>query len=143
MAVSVETKKLFHRRVKEYSDMVTRICLLRLGNREDAEDVWQNVFLKFYSSDMACAPSEDVKRWLIRVTVNECSNAVRRRLRHSEENIDNCIIPVEDSHGREMLELVLQLPEAYRDVIYLYYYEGYSVKEISRILKRRVNTVKS
>lgn len=143
MTVSAETKEIFHRRVKEYSNMVTRICLFRLGNREDVEDCWQNVFLKLYDSKMIEAPSEDVKRWLIRVAVNECNNALRRRLRHREENVDDCVIPIEDSHDKELLELVLQLPEAYRDAIYLYYYEEYSVKEISCILKRRENTVKS
>lgn len=97
MKVSAEAEELFSRRVDEYSDMVTRICFLRTGNREDAEDCWQNVFLKLYRSSMIEASPEDLKPWLIRVTVNECKNFLRSLSRRKAVPIDDCVIPVEDS----------------------------------------------
>lgn len=141
--VLVKNKDIFQVLVDKYSDMVTRICVLRLGNKEDAEDCYQNTFLKLYRSNMVTAPFEDLKRWLIRVAVNECNDSLRRRNRRISEEIDDCIIPVEDSHDKELLDLVFQLPENYRDTIYLYYYEEYPVKDIARILKRREGTVKT
>ena len=123
-----------------YSDMVLRIALHNVGSRADAEDVAQEVFLKRISARRAFASPEHEKAWMIRVTVNQCrdflKSAHRKMLPLPED------LPAEEPCG-EVLEAVLCLPVPYRNVIYLHYYEGLSVKEISRALRRRENTVSS
>lgn len=139
-----EIKQLFEKAVEEYSDMITGLCLVRLGNRHDAEDCYQNVFLKlFKNKEMLTEEPEYLKSWLIRVAVNECKNRFRFLSRHKTEPLsfaDDSSIEMED---RTILDTVMTLPEKYREVIYLYYYAGYSVIELASILNSKENTIKS
>ena len=135
---------LFKKAVEEYSDMVTGLCLLRLGNRQDTEDCYQNVFLKLLKNrEMLEADSVHLKAWLIRVTINECKNHYRFRSRHKTESLESLTLFYEDEHDCRLAEQVLELPQMYREVIYLHYYIGYSVAELSALLKVPQNTVKS
>lgn len=128
--------------VEEYSDMVTRLCVVHTGNFSDAEDCYQNVFFKlFMKLDKEDIPNP--KAWLIRVTLNECRSALRYRLRKSTVNLSEITSFAEDGSDLEILDLVFRLPPKYRDSIYLYYFEEMSVEEISRLTKTKVNTVKS
>lgn len=140
----VETKQLFEKTVEEYSDMITGLCLVRLGNRHDAEDCYQNIFLKlFKNKEMLKEEPEYLKSWLIRVAINECKNRFRFLSRHKTEPLtfaDDCSIEMED---RTILDTVMTLPEKYREVIYLFYYAGYSVLELATILDSKENTIKS
>ncbi|MBQ3139540.1 MAG: sigma-70 family RNA polymerase sigma factor [Ruminococcus sp.] len=140
----VETKQLFEKAVEEYSDMITGLCLVRLGNRHDAEDCYQNIFLKlFKNKEMLKEEPEYLKSWLIRVAINECKNRFRFLSRHKTEPLtfaDDCSIEMED---RTILDTVMTLPEKYREVIYLFYYAGYSVLELATILDSKENTIKS
>ena len=139
----VETKQLFEKTVEEYSDMIG-LCLVRLGNRHDAEDCYQTVFLKlFRNKEMLYEEPEYLKSWLIRVAINECKNRFRFLSRHKTEPLsfaDDCSIEIED---RSLLDSVMTLPEKYREVIYLFYYAGYSVLELATILDSKENTIKS
>ncbi len=140
----VETKQLFEKAVEEYSDMITGLCLVRLGNQHDAEDCYQNIFLKlFKNKEMLKEEPEYLKSWLIRVAINECKNRFRFLSRHKTEPLtfaDDCSIEMED---RTILDTVMTLPEKYREVIYLFYYAGYSVLELATILDTKENTIKS
>lgn len=138
------TDKLFENAVEEYSDMVTGLCLIRLGNRQDAEDCYQNVFLKLYKNrNMLEKDGEYLKSWLIRVTLNECKNHFRFLSRHKTEPLDFVNSFYEDENDRQLMEQVMSLKPIYRDVIYLHYYAGYSVTELAKLLNSRENTVKS
>ena len=140
----IETKQLFEKAVEEYSDMITGLCLVRLGNQYDAEDCYQNIFLKlFKNKEMLKEKPEYLKSWLIRVALNECKNRFRFLSRHKTEPLtfaDDCSIEMED---RTILDTVMTLPEKYREVIYLFYYAGYSVLELAAILNAKENTIKS
>ncbi len=137
-------RELFEKAVEEYSDTVTGLCLLRLGNRQDAEDCYQNVFLKLWrNSGMLEKDSEYLKAWLIRVTLNECKNCFRFRFRHKTEALEFINAYYEDGHERLVMERVMSLPVIYREAIYLHCFVGYSVAELAKILKCRENTVKS
>ncbi|MBP1561125.1 MAG: RNA polymerase sigma factor [Oscillospiraceae bacterium] len=139
-----DMKRLFENAVEEYSDMVTGLCLLRLGNRQDAEDCYQNVFLKLYKNkSMLEKDAEHIKAWLIRVTLNECKNRFRFMSRHKTEPLEFVNSFYEDEHDCQAMEQIMSLPPLYRDVIYLHYYSGYSVAELSKLLKSRENTIKS
>ncbi|MDO4944585.1 MAG: RNA polymerase sigma factor [Ruminococcus sp.] len=132
----------YRRLVEEFSDTVTRLCIVHTGNYADAEDCYQNVFFKLFKAlDKGKIPNP--KAWIIKVTLNECRSVLRYRLRKNTVDLNEVTAAAEDSREHEMLDLVFRLPSKYRDVIYLHYYEELSVEEISEATKTNVNTVKS
>ncbi len=131
------------RAVDEYSDTVKRLCMIHLKNHADTEDIFQNVFLKYALSSAAFESKEHEKAWFIRVTINACKDLLKSLMRKRTVPLDELLaLPYEAAEdNRHVLEAVLSLPAKYRDVIYLHYYEGYTAPEISRLLKKNVNTV--
>lgn len=131
------------RAVETYADMVRRICFVHLKSEHDTEDVFQNVFLKYMLHKGVFENSEHEKAWLTRVTINACTDWLRslsrRRWIPLETVVEESSMP--DESAREVLEAVLQLPDRYRQVVYLFYYEGYSAVEIAGILGKKENTV--
>lgn len=130
--------------VDRYADMVRRICLVHLKNAADTEDIFQNVFLKYLQHDEPFADAEHEKAWMIRVTLNACKDHLRFLTRHRTtplEAIAQCAV-TEPRH-RDVLQAVLSLPEKYRDVIYLHYYDGYTAQKIGQMLHKKENTVYS
>ena len=126
-----------------YADMVRRICFVQLKNRNDTEDVFQNVYLKYMLYEGTFESREHEKAWFARVTINACTDWLRyfaRRKWAPLEVIGEETGALDDASG-EVLETVLSLPEKYRNVIYLHYYEGYSAVEIAGILGRKENTI--
>ena len=121
--------------------MVVRIAYQHTGNQSDAEDIAQETFIK-----LMCSPEstdeEHLKAWLIRVTINLCKDFKRsfwqRRIDPLTDEQQSSV-----SVQESVLEEIMSLPKHYRNVIYLYYYEGYTVPEISRILMEKENTVSS
>lgn len=129
--------------VDEYADMIRRICMLHLKNYADTEDIFQTVFLKYALSSVEFESKEHEKSWLIRVTLNACKDLLKSFFRKRTVSIDQVIeqpAPVPQDH-RDVLEAVLSLPKKYKDVVYLYFYEGYTAPQISKILGKNVNTV--
>lgn len=133
------------RAVEQYADMIRRICFLHLKNQQDTEDVSQTVFLKYILSSGAFENAEHEKAWFVRVTVNACKDWLKSLLRHPAtplEVLAEEAASVSDDH-RELLQLALSLPAKYKDVIYLFYYEGYSAVEIAKLLGKKENTIYS
>lgn len=132
-----------NRVMEKYADMVRRICFVHLKNLQDTEDVFQEVYLKYLLYEGSFESSGHEKAWFIRVTINSCTDWLRKLSRRKwlpleileEEGV------TEDSPSGEILEAVLRLPENYRNVIYLFYYEGYSAVEIGKILEKKENTI--
>lgn len=134
----------FEQAVEDYSDTVTGLCLFRLGSRQDAEDCYQNVFLKlFKNADMLSADPEHLKAWLIRVTVNECKNQLRFRFRHRTEPLEFIEAYWEDSHERLVIERIMSMPPVYREALWLHCFCGYKLTELSKLLGCGENTLKS
>lgn len=132
-----------NRAVEQYADTVHRLCMIHLKNYHDAEDIFQTVFLKYVLSSVVFESEEHEKAWFIRVTINACKDLSRSFFRNKTVPLDELLSePTELEPDYSMvLEAVLSLPEKYRDVVYLHYYEEYSAVEISRILKKNVNTI--
>lgn len=131
------------RAVEQYADTVWRICTVHLKNHADTEDIFQTVFLKYALRPGSFWGPEHEKAWFIRVTVNTCRDLLRRFRRAPTvplEALGDRPAPLPPDH-REVLEAVQALPEKYRDVVYLHYYEGYTAPEIGRLLGKNVNTV--
>lgn len=132
-----------NRAVDEYSDIIRRLCMLHLKNYADTEDIFQTVFLKYALSSVEFESKEHEKAWLIRVTINACKDLLKSFFRKRTISIDQLIeqpAPLPQEH-RDVLEAVLSLPQKYKDVVYLYFYEGYTAPQISKILGKNVNTV--
>lgn len=127
--------------IDKYSDMVRRICFMYLKNEADVEDIFQNVFLKLLQRKTKFNSEEHEKAWLCKVTFNQCKDFHKSFFRKNTCSIENLEIPTEDKIEVDVLHEVLSLPQKYRNVIYLYYYEDYSVQEISKILGRNENTI--
>ena len=127
--------------LETYSDMITRICIVNLRNSDDAKDCYQNVFMKLFEKDIEFCSEEHLKAWLIRVCINECRN-YRRVFYRLTIDIDK-IIMIDNKQELTLLPEVLKLPKKYRNILYLYYYEGYHIQEISEILQMNQNTNKS
>lgn len=131
-----------NRAVEQYADTVRRICLVHLKNYADTEDIFQTVFVKYLLHTAPFASPEHERAWIIRVTINACKDLLRsvfRRRTLSLEEVTEQPAPA-DEH-RAVLQAVQALPAAYRDVVYLHYYEGYTAPEIAGILGKNVNTV--
>lgn len=132
-----------NRAVEKYADTVRRICIVHLKNHADTEDIFQTVFLKYVLSSVSFENEEHEKAWFIRVTVNACKDLLKSFFRSRTVSLDEIIEKPSEmpQDNREVLEAVLELPEKYRDVVYLYYYEEYTAPEIGRILRKKENTV--
>lgn len=121
--------------VKTYSDMLYKICIIMLCNEQDAKDAVQETFCRFLEKKPDFKDEGHEKAWLLKVAVNYCKDMLRFRLRHPQVPIDelaNSLIAKKDQH-ETFLEL-MALPMGQRTVIYLYYVEGYQVKEIAEML---------
>ena len=131
--------------VELYADMIRRICFYHLKNHADTEDIFQIVFMKYLLYDKEFATAEHEKAWLIRVAVNACKDHLKSFFRRKTVPLD--VLEEEadymDEEQRYILQSVLSLPDKYRDVIYLHYYEGYNAAEIGAILGKKENTIYS
>ena len=120
--------------VDRYQDTVFKVALTHCRNRADAEDIVQEVFLSYIKAKPQFADENHEKAWFIRVAINQCKNLTgsfwKRRVGGFTEDI-----PFEQKEEQDLFSAVMGLPEKYRTVIHLFYYEGYSVKEIGQILK--------
>lgn len=131
----------------KHSDLVKRISLAHLKNYADIEDVFQKVFMKYVLFEKEFENQEHEKAWFIRVTINECKDDLKSFFRTKVTSLDamegfaenlQAELPQEDSY---ILSAVCSLPEKYKDVIYLHYYEGYSAVEIAKLLNKNENTI--
>lgn len=122
---------------QKYKDDVFRLSYSYTKMVADAEDITQSVFIKLYKQkELLTRQEEEIKKWLVRVIINECKslyNSFWKRKTFSFKQEDENKI-VSNTQNNDVLVEVLSLPKKYRIVIYLYYYENYKLKEISKIL---------
>ena len=138
----MRTKAEIERVVNEYATMLLRVAYSQLNNRAEAEDAVQEVLLKYMEKAPVFQSEEHEKAWLLRVTVNHCKNHLASAWFRKRADLDEGI-PALDNEELEVVSAVAALPAKYRAVVHLYYFEGYSTKEISEILHSRPNTVSS
>ena len=116
-----------------YRTTVFRVALNYVKNCEDAEDISQDAFVKLYISSERFESDENVKAWLIRVAINLSKNLIKKRSLHRSRAELPADIPCEDTEDIALYDCIRRLKPEYSGVIYLFYYEGYSVKEIARL----------
>lgn len=126
--------------VEQYSPMLLHLACTRLQSPADAEDAVQEVFLRLLAARPRFRDAEHEKAWLIRTTIHRASD-IRRAAERRNVPLDGTESVQAPSSGRELLSALRELPEKYSAVIHLYYYEGYSIKEIAGLLGLPVSTV--
>ena len=129
--------------VETYSDMLLRIALNRVRSIPAAEDIVQSVFERLMRRRPIFESREHEKAWLIRTAVNLCLSDLRTQSRHGDLPLDENIAGEFGDDSYEVLDAVQNLPVQDRYAVYLYYYEGYGVKEIGHLLKEPEGTVSS
>ena len=140
MALTQEQRTL---EVERWGDMVYRLALARTASVPDAEDVFQEVFLRYFRHEEKFQSDEHRKAWLIRCTVNRAKSLLVSPWKQRTVPLETAAeIGVEDDY-REVYAAVLSLPGKYRTVIHLHYFEGLSVLEIAQMLQVAEGTVKS
>ena len=122
-----------------YRDMIYRVALHWCGHPQEAEDATQDTLLKLCATHRTFADEEHLKSWLIRVTINHCHTLARASRLPLEELPDTPVF--DDPSQRELYDAVLALPQAYRIVLYLFYYEDIPTREIAAALHISQNTV--
>lgn len=128
--------------MERYGDMVYRLALAQTHSSHDADDVFQEVFLRYLRSTPAFLEEEHRKAWLLRVTVNCCKKLHGSFWRRHTVALSETL-PAQNPEEGELLGLLEGLPQKYRAVLHLYYYEGYATEEIAAILGRSPGTVRS
>jgi RNA polymerase sigma-70 factor (ECF subfamily) len=127
--------------VKQDGDRLFRIAVAITGNKAEAEDVMQDVFMKLVEKQPRFESAEHESAWLIRVTVNLCKNRIRSFWwKKTEPLLDT--YPSQDREEADIMQTVLSLPTKYRAVIHLFYYEGYTTKEIADITEQKESAVR-
>ncbi len=136
----IDTENYIERVVNTYTDTLQKLAFTYLHTVADAQDVTQEVFVKLLMQAPRFRNREHEKAWLIRVTVNICKDRLRRADRKNVP-IEEALTVVDGGADKELLTEVMALPEKYRTVIHLHYYEGYTVREIAEIIRRPIGTV--
>ena len=142
-------KEKFKEKYDLYSQELMNISYGYTKNKEDSLDIIQNVFYKLFVNDKVFESNDDEKYYLIRLTINECKDLIRKKSKIVSLN-NNLInnIPLTNDSNNEDLKLeklalkVKELNNKYKTVIILFYYDSLPIKEISKILNLSVNTIK-
>ncbi len=135
-----EKRKLIEQTVRKYSDFIFRVAYQNLKNRFDAEDILQEVSIALVKDKAPLSDEAHLKSWLVTVTINKCRNLKRSKSIRAYVPIDECF-ELEAPETQKVLEELWQLPEKYRNVIYLYYYESFKISEIAEMLGEKPNTI--
>ena len=128
----------------KYGDMIYRVALARLGNDADAQDIVQDVFMKYLTSQPDFDDSNHEKAWLLRTTINCCTDLSRKQK-------IRVYVPIEDAYDvaaenqdslNDLLSLIAQLPAIYKDVVIHHSLEGFTIEETAGILKISISATK-
>ena len=126
----------------KYCNTVYRLAYARVGNKYDAEDIVQTVFLKLCKEKTVFSDEEHLKAWLLKVTVNCSKNLLKSGWMRLTESLNNSLAAPTHEVGEVYCE-VAKLPLKYRTVVHLHYFEGYSCGEIAKITNTNEATIKT
>ncbi|MBR6034354.1 MAG: sigma-70 family RNA polymerase sigma factor [Clostridia bacterium] len=129
--------------VNKHSNMILQIAYQNTFNMQEAEDITQEVFIKLMSNISKLESEEHIKAWLIRVTINLCRDHNKSFWNKNTYELDEDIKYFDKEKDGEVLAELAKLKPNHRNVIYLYYYQGYKINEIAQILNMNSNTVSS
>lgn len=128
--------------IRKYSAMVYRLAFARTGSKSDADDIYQEVFLRYLQVNKPFESEEHRKAWLLRVTVN-CAKTLQASawFRKTEGLSENIIF--QEPEEEKIWQELEKLKPTYRTVLHLFYYEGLNVEEIGQALGQKASTVRT
>lgn len=134
---------------EKYADTVYRVAYLYMKNMDDAEDIMQSVFEKYIDTDTEFQNENHLKAWLITVTKNNCLNNIRNVWKSRRDDWEQTIADYTSAHtdtynlDNAMFTEIKKLKRHYQVTLYLFYYEGYPIKDISSIMKKPESTIQT
>lgn len=128
--------------LQTYGDMLYRTTYLLLGNPHDVQDVLQEVLLRYMEKAPAFSSQDHEKAWLLRVASNCCKDCLRFRKRHTYTDLEQLQEYLPAPEKQHFIQELYALPAKWKTVLLLYYFEGYTVKEIAKIIGLTENAVK-
>ena len=128
--------------ISAYGDLVYRMAVLHTGSREDAKDVFQEVFFNLLQTDTPFTSEEHLKAWLLRAVLHRSRDLLGSAYRRHRADLREDL-PFSEPEDAELWDAVQRLPQMYRDIIHLYYFEGYATGEIAALLGKKPATVRT
>lgn len=127
---------------EEFGNMLYRVAVVLLRSRHDAEDAVQDTLIKYMEHQNKLQSKEHIKAWLLRVNINICKNKLRFYQRHPVIPLEQLGMTYKNEADCVLMEALMKLQAAYKEVLLLYYVEGYKIREIAGILKISESAVK-
>lgn len=127
----------------KYGNMILRVAYSYLQNMSDAEDILQDTLIKYMKAAPEFENENHEKAWLITVASNLSKNKIRYNKIREADELDEGLVAKKDEDLSFVWEAVKGLPVTQREVVHLFYYEGYPTKDIAQMLKRNESTVRS
>lgn len=137
--LNAQTKEVLH----QYGDNILRLAYSYLHNMSDAEDVLQETLIQFIKTEHSFESLNHKKAWLLRVTSNLSKNKIKYNKIRSTDELSENLLAEEKEDLSFVWEAVKELPQNYREVIHLFYQEGYSTAEIAKVLDKNETTIRS
>lgn len=130
--------------IEQYQNNLYAAAFNICQNQMDAEDVVQETFVQYYTTKKEFENEQHIRAWLLRIAINKAKNCCRTFWKKNKCTLEDYMetLPFPDSQSRSLFEEVMKLPDKYRIVIHLFYYEDYTVRKIAEILKLSESNVK-
>ena len=135
----------YERIVCKYMDMIYRLAISHTKTPADADDIVQQTFVKLLTKKVLFTDEEHIKRWLIRVCINECNSFFSSFWRKNVDSFETMTTEPQFSaqENTDLYDAIKSLPSKCSIVVYLFYYEGYSTREIAKLLHIKEATVRT
>lgn len=150
-----DREKVLDHLMDKYGNSILHLAYSYVGNREIAEDLTQEIFVKCYQKMDQYQKRSSLKSWLWRIAINHCKDYLKSwHYKHivisdeqakctssGEREVEHEVI--QKYEDEQLVQAVLSLPDTYREVLYLYYFEELKIKEISNLINVNQNTIKT
>lgn len=144
MDTQLRTDAFLQNAMETWCDTVYRLALCQTHSTADAEDIYQDVFLRLLRDETNFQNDEHLKAWLLRVTLSRCHDFARSAWNRRTEGLTDMLPAPDVTHEEcELWQAVAALPQKLSAVIHLFYEEGYSTDEIAQILHCRPATIRT
>ena len=143
MSLQVNEEMNYQKTVEKYSNMVYRLAYFYTNSKYDADDIYQDVFLKYLQNKKQYENEEHKKAWLIKVTINSCKKVWLSSWKRKIVSLNDNEIKFEMEDDIGLYNEIKKLQKKYRAVIHLFYYEQYSIKDISKVLGQKESTIRT
>lgn len=150
--ISVDSESVFDEIIEAYGNKILKLCFVQLGDKEEAEDATQEVFIKVFKNIKSYNGDANIYTWIYKITINTCFDILKKK--NSYDDISLYIDFIKDNKETEDIILknltsrnirlaLMKIPEKYRILLYMFYFEELKISQISSILDEKENTIKT